>query len=196
MTTNNPGDSRPKTHHRRTPETAPDPATPAVPDATEDTDALHAALAERDERYLRLAADFENFRRRKTQELADRSRYAAEDAARALLPVLDNLERAVDHASQDSGDEGFVDGLRLVARQFEEAMTSLGVTAIDAVGEPFDPRLHEAVTGEESDDVERDTVVAELQRGYRLHDRVIRPALVKVAHPAHPVRDPSAAQEN
>jgi molecular chaperone GrpE len=135
-----------------------------------------------DERYLRLAADFENFKRRKNQELADRSRYASEEAARALLPVLDNLQRAVGHAGESSRDD-LVNGLGLVVREFENALGRLGVTPIDALGQPFDPAVHEALGGEESDSVDVDTVGAELQRGYRLHDRVLRPALVRVAHP-------------
>ncbi len=138
-----------------------------------------------DERYLRLAADFENFRRRKTQELSDRSRYASEDAARALLPVLDNLRRAVAHAGE-SGTQDLVSGLELVVREFEAALAKLGVHPIEAEGHPFDPSLHEAIGADESDGVVVDTVTTELQRGYRLHDRVLRPSLVRIAHPAAP----------
>jgi molecular chaperone GrpE len=141
---------------------------------------LRRALEERDAQYLRLAADFENFRRRSAQETLDRTRYASESAAVAVLPVLDNLQRAIQHAPE--GDP-MVDGVRMVARQFEDALRSMGVTAIEAEGQPFDPALHEAIGGEESPEVDRDTVVAVLQPGYRLHDRVLRPALVRVAHP-------------
>jgi molecular chaperone GrpE len=144
------------------------------------------AGAEPDERYLRLAADFENFRRRKNQELADSSRYASEDAAKALLPILDNLRRAVAHAAEEGGSPELVNGLELVVREFDAALQRLGVTPIDTDGRPFDPSVHEAIAGEESDSVEVDTVAGELQRGYRLHDRVLRPALVRVAHPAPP----------
>jgi molecular chaperone GrpE len=143
-----------------------------------------AAPAEPDERYLRLAADFENFRRRKNQELLDRSRYASEDAARALLPVLDNLRRAVAHAAEAGTEEFFVSGLELVVREFEAALEKLGVVPIDAVGQPFDPSLHEAIGSVEGGDVAVDTVVDEVQRGYRLHDRVLRPSLVRIAHPS------------
>jgi molecular chaperone GrpE len=140
--------------------------------------------AEPDERYLRLAADFENFRRRKNQEISDRSRYASEDAAKALLPVLDNLRRAVAHAAEAGTEEFFVSGLELVVREFEAALEKLGVVPIEAEGRPFDPALHEAIGGVEGGDVEVDTVVDEVQRGYRLHDRVLRPSLVRVVHPA------------
>ena len=145
--------------------------------------AAPAAAAEPDERYLRLAADFENFRRRKAQELIDRSRYASEDAATALLPVLDNLRRAIGHAAETGNEAVLVSGLELVVREFETALAKLGVEPIDAEGRPFDPALHEAIGGEDSDAVAVDTVVDEVQRGYRLHDKVIRPSLVRVAHP-------------
>src|ERR1700693_3244004 len=140
---------------------------------------------ERDTRYLRLAADFENFKRRKAQEIADVRRYESEDAARALLPVLDNLRRAVEHASEAAAEEFFVSGLELVVREFETALERLGVVRVPAVGERFDPALHEAIAGEESDDVQEDTVVDELVPGYRLHDRLLRPAIVRVVHPRH-----------
>ena len=159
-------------------------AQPAPEVAASDSEASPPAAApEIDERYLRLAADFENFRRRKAQELADRTRYASEDAARALLPALDNLRRAVAHAAEEGPSE-LVSGLELVVREFDAALERLGVTPIPAAGEPFDPAVHEAIGGDESDQVEVDTVADEVQRGYRLHDRVLRPALVRVAHPA------------
>jgi len=156
------------------------PTSAADTAAATEVDDLRRALEERDAQYLRLAADFENFRRRSGQEATDRSRYAAESAAVALIPVLDNLQRAIQHAPE--GDP-MVDGVRMVARQFSDALRSLGVTEIEAEGSPFDPAVHEAIGGEESPDVAEDTVVAVLQPGYRLHDRVLRPALVRVAHP-------------
>jgi molecular chaperone GrpE len=148
-----------------------------------------ATDAEPSERYLRLAADFENFRRRKNQELADSSRYASEDAAKALIPVLDNLRRAVAHAGEEGASPELVNGLELVVREFDAALHRLGVTPIEADGRPFDPSVHEAIGGEESDSVDVDTVAGEVQRGYRLHDRLLRPALVRVAHPLAPRGD-------
>lgn len=146
------------------------------PDATGEPD-------ERDARYLRLAADFENFKRRKTQELADARKYESEDAAIALLPVLDNLRRAVDHAGEAGAEEYFVSGLQLVVREFEAALQRLGVVPVPAVGERFDPAIHEAIAAEESDDVTEETVVDELVPGYKLHDRLLRPAIVRVVRP-------------
>lgn len=145
-------------------------------------DDLRDKLAELEDRYLRLAADFENFKRRKAQELADRARYESEDAARAMLPVLDNLRRAVEHAPEGGAEDFFVNGLHLVVREFEAALERLGVSRVASVGEPFDPAVHEAIGGDEAD-VAHDTVSEELVAGYRLHDRLLRPAMVRVAHP-------------
>jgi molecular chaperone GrpE len=158
----------------------PEAAPPEELAAEREIEDLRRALEERDAQYLRLAADFENFRRRAAQESLDRAQYAAENAAVALLPVLDNLQRAIQHAPE--GDP-MVDGVRMVAKQFVDSLRSIGVTPIEAEGQPFDPSLHEAIAGEESPEVDRDTVAAVLQPGYRLHDRVLRPALVRVAHP-------------
>ena len=174
----------------------PDPAAEPRPDVdaaaaerqegAEADDAVLETLKEAEQRYLRLAADFENFKRRKGQELEDRGRYASEEAARAMLPVLDNLRRAVAHAPEGGAEDFFVNGLHLVVREFETALERLGVTRVAGVGEPFDPSIHEAIGGEESDSVEHDTVIDELVPGYRLHDRLLRPAVVRVAHPRQP----------
>jgi molecular chaperone GrpE len=141
------------------------------------------AASDPGERYLRLAADFENYKRRQAQELANRSRFASEDAARAMIPVLDNLRRALEHAPEEGAGSNLLGGLRMVMQQFEAALADLGVTRVDSVGTRFDPSQHEAIGGEESDEVTEDTVVTELQPGYRLHERLLRPALVRVAHP-------------
>lgn len=133
-------------------------------------------------RYQRLAADFENYKRRTRQELADRTQYANEELVRKLLPILDNLRRALDHAP-DEIDPNWFEGIRLVARQFEETLQAQGLSAIPAVGEKFDPSQHEAIAREETDEHEEGTVIEEMQPGYRLHNRVLRPTLVKVAHP-------------
>jgi molecular chaperone GrpE len=148
----------------------------------EDVQALRQSLSEGENRYLRLAADFENYRRRKDQELLDRRRYASEEAALALLPVLDNLRRAVEHAPEGGAEDFFVNGLHLVVREFEAGLERLGVTRVPGVGEPFDPAVHEAIGGQESDTVDRDTVIDELLPGYRLHDRLLRPSMVRIAH--------------
>jgi molecular chaperone GrpE len=133
-------------------------------------------------RYQRLAADFENYKRRTRQELADRTQYANEELLRKLLPILDNLRRALDHAPEGI-DRNWFDGLRMVVRQFEDTLRAQGLSPIPAVGEKFDPSQHEAIAREETDEHEEGTIVEEMQPGYRLHERVLRPTLVKVAHP-------------
>jgi len=133
-------------------------------------------------RYQRLAADFENYKRRTRQELGDRTQYANEELLRKLLPILDNLRRALDHVPEGT-DRNWLDGLRLVVRQFEDTLQAQGISTIPSVGEKFDPSKHEAIASEETDEHEEGTIVEEMQPGYRLHERVLRPTLVKVAHP-------------
>jgi len=135
--------------------------------------------------YQRLAADFENYKRRKAQETQDLARYGASALLTAILPALDNLARAVAHLDQDAHD-GLSEGLRLTMRQLEEALASQGVSKVAAVGERFDPRLHDAVARVPGDGLEHDTVVAELLPGYLVHDRVVRPAQVTVGQAASP----------
>lgn len=145
---------------------------------------LQAACAERDEnlnRFLRSQAELENYRKRVQRERDDERRYAALSIARDLLPALDNLHRALDSA-RNSGESGnLVQGIELVAQQIERVLSSHGVKAIAAVGEVFDPHLHEAVQQIPSDDKPPMTVLQELERGYTLHERVVRPSKVIVS---------------
>ncbi|GAC1481979.1 MAG: nucleotide exchange factor GrpE [Candidatus Dormibacteria bacterium] len=133
-------------------------------------------------RYQRLAADFENYKRRTRQELADRTEYANEELLRKLLPILDNFRRALDHTPSNM-DSGWLEGVKLVARQFEATLAAQGLTPIPALGEKFDPAQHEAIARQETDEEEEGTIIEEMQPGYRFHDRVLRPTLVKVAQP-------------
>ena len=161
---------------------APDPA------ARSSSELAAELAAARDEaqatfaRYQRLAADFENYKRRTRQDLAVRTQYANEELLRKLLPVLDNFKRALDHAPEGV-DQKWFEGIQLIARQFEDVLAAQGLAQIPAMGEKFDPSRHEAIAREETDAHEEGTVVEEMQPGYRLHDRVLRPTLVKVAHP-------------
>lgn len=162
-------------------------AVPEAPPAAarEEADAEPAAgagpeLAELRDRHLRLLADFDNFRKRAERELEDRTRYVLAEPIRELLPVLDNLERAL--AAQ--GPEGdLIRGVEMIVRQFLDVLRRFGVEPVPAVGAHFDPRRHEAVMRVESAEVVEPTVVEEFQRGYLLRDRLLRPALVKVAVP-------------
>lgn len=146
---------------------------------------LQKEVEETANRHLRLAADFENFKRRARQEQMATIQYGSTEIILRLLPVLDDLRMALDHAPEGV-DEGWLRGVRLTLQKLEEVLAAQGVTPIEAVGTRFDPGLHEAVGHEETSEQPEDTVVEELRRGYRLHDRVVRPSLVKVARPALP----------
>jgi molecular chaperone GrpE len=168
----------------RSPNPGTDPSDPAGVEESIDAE-LQAARDEAQAtfaRYQRLAADFENYKRRTRQELADRTQYANEELVSKLLPILDNFRRALDHAPAGV-DRNWFEGIKLIARQFEDVLQAQGVSQIPAVGEKFDPSQHEAIASEETDEHEEGTVMEELQPGYRLHNRVLRPTLVKVAHP-------------
>jgi molecular chaperone GrpE len=143
---------------------------------------LASQLEEANGRYLRLAADFDNFKKRARQEQLETMRFAAATVAERLLPVLDDAKLALDHAPEGV-DENWLKGVRLTFQKLEEVLASVGVERIEAIGVRFDPNLHEAVGSEESGDHPEDTVIAELRPGYRMHDRVLRPALVRVARP-------------
>jgi molecular chaperone GrpE len=130
------------------------------------------------DRYVRTLADFENFRKRSEREKADFQRYALGSVIRDLLPVLDNFDRALDHAEE--GDE-FHKGVSLIYKQLFDVLQRHGLKPITESGVHFDPNIHEAVIREEDPSVPSHTVVAVLQKGYFLHDRLLRPAMVKVA---------------
>ena len=130
------------------------------------------------DRYVRTLADFENFRKRTEREKQDFRRYAVTDVLRDILPVLDNFDRALDHAEE--GDD-FHKGVLLIYKQLFDVLQRNGLTTIEEANVRFDPNIHEAVVREENDSVPSHTVVAVLQKGYFLHDRLLRPALVKVA---------------
>lgn len=139
-----------------------------------------------DERYLRTAAEMENMRRRHQKDRTDQLLYGNADLIVRILPLLDNFHRALDHVPASAEDDvevrQWVSGLLMVVRQFEDILEGAGVEAIEAIGLQFDPNLHQAVMAEASDAHEDGEVIAELQRGYRLRDRVLRPSMVKVAN--------------
>jgi molecular chaperone GrpE len=150
---------------------------------------LESELAEAKDRRLRLAADFDNFKKRTRQEQLETIQHASADLIARLLPALDDLHKALDHKPKGV-DEGWVKGLELSVRKLDEALSAHGLEPIEAVGARFDPKLHEAIGSEESAEHPEDTVTSELRRGYRIRDRVVRPALVKVARtPEAPASD-------
>jgi len=129
-------------------------------------------------RYLRTLADFDNFRKRSDREKQDFFRFALGGMMREILPVLDNFDRALEHA--EGGDE-FHKGVLLIYKQLFDVLQKAGLRPIDEANVPFDPNIHEAVVREEDPSVPNHTVVAILQKGFFLHERLLRPALVKVA---------------
>ena len=155
---------------------------PAVAEPPQDP--LEAARAEAQksrDQLLRVAADFDNYKKRSRREIADAVKIAREDLLRDLLPVFDNLERASAHAGTATDTKALADGISMVQRQFVDVLGKLGIERVAAAGQPFDPAVHEAVQHLETDEVAPGVVAAELQAGYRLGDRVLRPALVVVA---------------
>jgi len=143
---------------------------------------LQKLRAERDtllDRLARMQADFENARKRAAREQQDFRDYALADAIKALLPTLDSFERALESSANDRSE--LRSGVELIYKQLQDALMKLGLRPIPAKGEPFDPRLHEAIEMVETTDVPDHQILEELQRGYKLKDRLLRPAMVKVA---------------
>ena len=131
------------------------------------------------DRLARLQAEFDNFRKRSQREQQEFRDYALADALRQVLPLLDSLDRAL--KTENASTDDFRAGVELIDRQFHDVLTKLGVEPISAAGQEFDPNLHQAVHMVESDSVPDNYVVDELQRGYRIKDRLLRPAMVRVA---------------
>ena len=135
---------------------------------------------------LRHQADFDNYRKRIERERGEAHNRIVAEVARKLLPVVDNLARALDtERSVEAGESKefrhFLHGVELISKQLNDVLESFGVQPIASVGERFDPHVHEAVVTEASDEHEPDTVIEEMARGYRIGDRLLRPAMVKVA---------------
>ena len=133
------------------------------------------------DRYLRLAAELENIKKRQEREVAELRQFANENLLKEFVPVLDNLERALEHGRQSEAPEALMEGLDLVNQDFLKVLGRFGVTPINSVGERFDPAYHHAVMEEEAPEVEDQTVLKELQKGYLLQNRLLRPAMVVVS---------------
>ncbi len=139
------------------------------------------AIAELKEKLLYQQADFENFKKLKAKEKQEVLRYGNETLIKELLPVIDNLERAIEHASKTEDSKTIVEGVELTLNGFLKVLERSGVNRVEAVGKGFDPNLHEAVYTEERDDVEPGTVIGEFQKGYIMEGRLLRPSMVSVA---------------
>jgi molecular chaperone GrpE len=140
-----------------------------------------AEAAKMKDAWLRTAADFDNFRKRTRRELEDARRNGREDLLRAVLPVFDNLERAIQSAGRATDVKAVADGLSMVLRQFVDSLGREGIARVPTVGHPFDPAMHEAIQQVESGDHAPGTVMAEVQPGYTQGDRLVRAAMVVVA---------------
>ena len=191
----NPKNDAPETEEKDIPQ---DEVNTEAPDNTEETKATEdtstetieektplekaeESIANLSDRLMRTAAEFDNFKKRSQREKDEVYSNAVCDTVEKLLPVLDNLERAIT-ASVDSGDDsGVLEGIKMVKKQFEDSLSSIGVVAIDAVGKPFDPEKHNAVMTAESDE-EENTVLEEFMKGYLYKDKVVRHSMVKVSN--------------
>lgn len=144
---------------------------------------LEDQVRQAQEQKLRTAAEADNFRKRLLREKEEQTRYANEALMQELLPVVDNLERALQHFATTSNQEGLLEGLNMTLRGFLDTLNKFGCMPLEAVGKPFDPNFHEAVAQEENSEVEPNTVLRELQKGYVLKERLLRPAMVIVSKP-------------
>ncbi len=136
---------------------------------------------ENQDKYLRLYAEFENFRKRSQKEKEDFSRYASERVLTELLPILDDFERALSHAESAKDIKVLVDGLKMVEKQMGGVLERFGLKSFSTLGEAFNPHRHEAMAHQASSEYPADTVMAEYRRGYTMNDKLVRPALVAVS---------------
>jgi molecular chaperone GrpE len=152
-----------------------------------------AKLKDQHERTLRAVADLDNFKKRVVKEREDTARFGQEKLLREFLPVLDNLDRALEHAKSAADFEGLKSGILMTRKHFEDMLARFGVKGFSALGKVFDPKMHEAIQQMESDQPVN-TIVHEVVRGFTLHDRLMRPAMVAVAKPRPgPVEGPKAS---
>ncbi|MDD5540389.1 MAG: nucleotide exchange factor GrpE [Candidatus Neomarinimicrobiota bacterium] len=138
-------------------------------------------LIEVNEKYLRLAADYDNYRKRREKEFADIIEYAGEEVLRNILPILDDLERAFNNLKPEGEEQSLREGLELIYRKFQKTLQNLGVEPIESLSQPFDPYFHHAVMTREASDVAPDIVVEEFEKGYKYKNHVLRHSKVVVS---------------
>ncbi|NOY70394.1 MAG: nucleotide exchange factor GrpE [Deltaproteobacteria bacterium] len=162
----------------------------AVPEDINDANALKELLdaekanaAENYDRLLRMTAEFENYKKRVLRDMDDLRKFANETLIKELLSVVDNLERAIMASEPERASEGacLIEGVEMTLNEILRVLKKFHVTSVEAMGKPFDPLFHEAVMQEETDEYPENTVINEMQKGYMLHDRLIRPAMVVVS---------------
>jgi len=149
--------------------------------AAEPTQSLEAQVKDAEDRVLRIQAELENFRKRSRREFEDAQRYREIDLLRDLLPVLDNVLRAIEAAERTADVESLKAGFKMTAQQIEKVLDAHGCKTIDTIGEAFDPAVHDAILQQAVPNAAPGTIIGVGSRGYRLHDRVVRPAQVIVA---------------
>jgi molecular chaperone GrpE len=154
---------------------------PVVADPEQLLAEARAEAAKNWDLYLRERADLENFRKRSAREKEEAIRFANDRLLREMIPILDNLERALEHAAGGAGGESLLEGVEMTINMFRKALEGFGVKPVAAIGTLFDPNLHQAMGQVETADHPPNTVSAEFQKGYLLHDRLLRPSLVMVA---------------
>ena len=138
-------------------------------------------IKELNDKYLRLYAETENMQKRLEREKKDFLEYANESVLKDLLPIIDNIERAIEHSEKNSNIEDFIKGIELTLSSFLKVLEKYGVKPVDALHKPFDPNFHEAMQVQETDEYEPNTVVQQLQKGYTFKERLLRPSLVIVS---------------
>jgi molecular chaperone GrpE len=139
---------------------------------------MRAEAKESHDKYLRLYAETENYKKRMNRDAVEGQKYYNEGIIKELLPVMDNLDRALSHAGED---DPLIEGVRMVKKQFMDVLAKFGVTQVESIGLPFDPEKQQAIMQVETEDYEPGTVVEEFQKGYFLNERILRPAMVTVA---------------
>ena len=183
-------------HRKKEQETAAEavgtPAETAVPEA-DPLEVARIEAARNWDLYLRERAELENFRKRTQRDKEEFRIFTRKELLLEVLPVLDNLERALSHAGQNGDSQGLLEGVTMTVTQFRKVIEDFGARPMVTVGAPFDPNLHQAMAQVETAEQPPGTVVSEFQRGYLLHDRLLRPALVVVAKA--PSDEPAATQE-
>ncbi len=174
---------------------------PEEPAKKENLSDLEGKLQEKDkeakdyyDRYLRLSAEMENFKRRAEKEKSEIYKFANENILKELIPVLDNLERALNHGQETENTQALLLGVEMTYKAFWTVLEKYGLTRVEALGEEFDPNLHEAVMVQEDAERPPGVVISQMQKGYRLHNRLIRPAMVVVSKKPeiNPDEDPEA----
>ncbi len=161
-------------------EVSPDDATPSS-SAQDELAVKSEECTALNEKYLRLAAEFENYKRLTQRDQREQIRFGNEQLLKELLPVVDNMERAIKAARAAGGDSALIQGVELTLKQLSGALAKFGVQAIETAGQDFDPSAHQAVSYGPSEDMPANKILDEFQKGYRLHDRVLRAAMVSVS---------------